>query len=57
MTEANFLDILVVEDNEGDAILIQEYVKEEFPLAQMTQAWNLAQTEQYLQKNNYSLIF
>lgn len=57
MKEANFLDILVVEDNEGDALLIQEYVKEEFPHAEISHAWNLAQAEQYLQKNNYSLIF
>lgn len=51
------LIILIVEDNEGDALLIQEYIKEEFPNTQLSHAWNLAEAEQLLQSFQYHLIF
>lgn len=56
MTEEE-LEILIVEDNEGDALLIQEYIKDEFPNAQLSHAWNLAQAENLLHEHHYDLIF
>ena len=57
MTVEDALVILIVEDNEGDALLIQEYIKEEFPNAQLSHAWNLAEAEALLKQFRYSLIF
>lgn len=57
MTVEEALVILIVEDNEGDALLIQEYIKEEFPNAQLSHAWNLAEAEALLKQFRYSLIF
>jgi len=51
------LDILVVEDNEGDALLIQEYIKDELPLTKLTHAWNIAETERLLKEHKFNLIF
>jgi PAS domain S-box-containing protein len=51
------LEILVVEDNEGDALLIQEYIKDEFPNTKLAHAWNLAEAEQHLRDNQYDLVF
>lgn len=51
------LDILIVEDNEGDALLIQEYIKDEFPFSTLSHAWNLAEAESKLNKHVYDLIF
>ena len=45
--EEEELEILVVEDNEGDALLIQEYIKDEFPNTKLAHAWNLAEAEQH----------
>lgn len=55
--EEEELEILVVEDNEGDALLIQEYIKDEFPNSKLAHAWNLAEAEQYLRDNLYDLVF
>ena len=51
------LDILIVEDNEGDALLIQEYIKEEFPNTKLSHAWTLAEAERILKEHTYDLIF
>jgi len=55
--EEEELEILVVEDNEGDALLIQEYIKDEFPNTKLAHAWNLAEAEQHLRDNHYDLVF
>lgn len=51
------LDILIVEDNEGDALLIQEYIKDEHPVAKLSHAWSLAEAEHLLIEHEYDLIF
>jgi PAS domain S-box-containing protein len=57
MIEEEELKILIVEDNEGDALLIQEYIKEVFTNVQLSHAWNLAEAENCLNNNQYNLIF
>lgn len=57
MIEKEALEILIVEDNEGDALLIQEYIKEVFTNAQLSHAWNLSEAEHQLNSFKFNLIF
>lgn len=57
MIEKEALEILIVEDNEGDALLIQEYIKEVFSNSKLNHAWNLAEAEQLLNSFKFNIIF
>jgi len=59
MNDMSRNSILVVEDNQGDYVLIENYLLEKFEDAQVTNFTNLADSLKYLEddKNKTSLIF
>ncbi len=53
---ANGLKILVVEDNIGDYILIEEYILDEVEQSDITNAKSFAEAKEYLARNSYDSI-
>ncbi len=50
------LQILIIEDNEGDFLLIENHIKEVFQSFIVIHAWKLAEAEFLLSNNNFDII-
>ena len=50
------LKILLVEDNEGDYLLVEEYLKEVFPQVSIEHSWRLSEAKIILDKIKFDII-
>jgi PAS domain S-box-containing protein len=53
---ANDLNILLVEDNEGDYLLVEEYLKEVFSDISIEHSWRLSEAKICLDKFKYDIV-
>ncbi len=50
------LNILLVEDSEGDFFLVHEYLKEVYSDVKITHCWRLSEAKESLHKNQFDII-
>jgi PAS domain S-box-containing protein len=51
------LQILIIEDSEGDFLLIENYIKEGFESFKLVHVWRLSEAENAILQNRFDLIF
>lgn len=48
--------ILIIEDNEGDFLLVEDYLHEVYGIIEIDHCWRLSETTSYLNNKNYDIV-